>query len=138
SFWETLAEVAEGRQLSVEHETRWLNLTGFSLRPGYGLAVDDWRVAQTWKLQSAKVIHAKNEPCRAEWWVLWRRLAGGLTQGQQHTLAEPLLAALRTYLRKAGTAKGSPLGYGPHEGAEVFRLLGGLELLKVTAKAELG
>lgn len=137
-FWEVLMEAEEGRKLSVDHEARWLNLLGFSLRPGYGLAVDDWRVAQTWRLQSQRVVHAKNEQCRAEWWVLWRRLAGGLTQGQQHTLAEPLLATLRTYLRKAGTAKGSPLGYGMHEGAEVFRLLGALELLKVEIKAELG
>src|SRR5947209_146492 len=125
--------------MSPDHEARWLNLTGFSLRPGYGLAVDDWRVAQTWRLQqSSKVIHAKNELCRAEWWVLWRRLAGGLTQGQQHTLADPLLATLRTYLRKAGTAKAAPLGWGTHEGAEVLRLLGSLELLNVTTKLELG
>jgi molecular chaperone DnaK (HSP70) len=138
SFWETLIDVADGRRLSPEHEIRWLNLAGFCLRPGYGLAVDDWRVAQAWKLQSQRVVHAKNEQCRAEWWVLWRRVAGGLTQGQQHTLAEPLLSTLRTYLRKAGTAKGSPLGYGPHEGAEVFRLLGALELLKIETKIELG
>ena len=138
SFWEVLLEVAEGRTFSPEHEARWFNLLGFSLRPGYGLAVDDWRVAQTWKIQSTKVIHGKNELCRAEWWVLWRRIAGGLTPGQQHTLAEPFLAALRTFLRKAGTAKGSPLGYGPHEGAEVFRLLGGMELLPQSSKSELG
>jgi hypothetical protein len=138
SFWESLIDVADGRKLSLEHETRWLNLIGFCLRPGYGLAVDDWRVSHTWKLQSAKVIHARNEQCRAEWWVLWRRVAGGLSEGQQHTLAEPLLATLRTYLRKAGTAKGSPLGYGPHEGAEVLRLLGALELLKLETKLQLG
>jgi molecular chaperone DnaK (HSP70) len=138
SFWESLMDVADGRKLSLEHETRWLNLTGLCLRPGYGLAVDDWRVTQSWKLQSTKVIHAKNEQCRAEWWILWRRVAGGLSEGQQHTLAEPLLAMLRTYLRKAGTAKGSPLGYGPHEGAEVLRLLGALELLKLETKLELG
>ena len=138
NFWEVLLEVDEGRKLSAEHEARWLNLLGFSLRPGYGLAVDDWRVAQTWKMQSTKVIHAKNELCRAEWWVLWRRIAGGLTPGQQHTLAEPLLATLRTFLRKAGTARGSPLGYGPHEGTEVFRLLSAMELLPRSTKAELG
>jgi hypothetical protein len=138
SFWEVLIEVEAGRRLSVEHEVRWLNLLGYSLRPGYGLAVDDWRVAQTWRLYVAKVVHAKNEQVRAEWWVLWRRIAGGLTQGQQHTLAEPLLATLRTYLRKAGTAKASPLGWGHHEGAEAFRLLGALENLKVVTKQELG
>ena len=90
SFWEVLMEVEPGRRHSIEHETRWLNLAGYSLRPGYGLAVDDWRVAQTWRLQqSAGVRHEKNEQARSEWWVLWRRIAGGLTQGQQHTLAEP-------------------------------------------------
>lgn len=139
SFWETLIEVEGGRRLGVEHETRWLNLAGYSLRPGYGLAVDDWRVAQTWRLyQTSRVRHEKNEQARAEWWVLWRRIAGGLTQGQQHTLADPLMAALRTYIRKVGTEKQSALGYGPHEGAEVFRLLGSLELLKVASKLELG
>jgi molecular chaperone DnaK (HSP70) len=138
SFWEQLLPLESARRISLEHEARWLNLLGYSLRPGYGLAVDDWRVAQTWKLQPSKVFHDKNEQCRAEWWILGRRVAGGLTQGQQHTLAEPLLASLRTYLRKAGTAKGSALEYGPHEGAEVFRLLGALELLKTVTKIEIG
>jgi molecular chaperone DnaK (HSP70) len=137
-FWEVLMEVDAGRKLSTEHEARWLNLVGFSLRPGYGLAVDDWRVSQMWRMRSSNVIHAKNELCRAEWWVLWRRLAGGLSAGQQYTLAEPLLATLRTYLRKAGKATATPLGYGPHEAVEVFRLLGALELLKIEAKEELG
>ena len=115
-----------------------MNLAGFSLRPGFGLAVDDWRVAQTWRLFPTRTLFPKNEVCQAEWWILWRRLAGGLTQGQQHTLAEPHLSVLRTYLRKAGTAKGSPLPYGVQEGAEVFRVLGSLELLKTATKTELG
>lgn len=141
SFWETLMEMQEGRKLSVDHEARWLNLVGFCLRPGYGLAVDDWRVAQTWRLNSQKVQHPKNELCRAEWWILWRRIAGGLSPGQQLTLAEPLIAAMKSRLRPAGPigqAKTSPFQYGPHESAEVWRLLGSLELLRLSVKAELG
>ncbi len=141
SFWETLMEVQEGRKLSVDHEARWLNLTGFCLRPGYGLAVDDWRVAQTWRLFEQKVHHAKNELCRAEWWILWRRIAGGLSAGQQLTLAEPLVAAMKSRLRPAGPIgqpKTSPFQYGPHESAEVWRLLGSLELLKLDVKLDLG
>ena len=30
---------------------------GFGLRPGYGLAVDDWRVAETWRLVQGKLVH---------------------------------------------------------------------------------
>ena len=140
-FWETLMEVEAGRRIGVEHESRWLNLTGFCLRPGYGLAVDDWRVAQLWRLYPAGVYFPKNELCRAEWWILWRRVAGGLTAGQQATLADPLVADWRTYLRKAGSGvKGrSPtFQFGPHESAEVWRVLGSLELLKPATKVEIG
>ena len=45
-----------GAQAPV-HEARWLNLLGFALRPGYGLAVDDWRVAETWRLVQGKLAH---------------------------------------------------------------------------------
>jgi hypothetical protein len=140
SFWEALIEVQDGRKLSLDHEARWLSLAGYCLRPGYGLAVDDWRVAQTWRLFPQKLFFPKNELCRAEWWILWRRLAGGLSAGQQTTLAEPLLAAMKSRLRAAGPIsqpKTSPFQYGPHESAEVWRLLGSLELLKPTTKADL-
>jgi molecular chaperone DnaK (HSP70) len=140
-MWETLIEVEPERRISPEHEVRWLSLAGFCLRPGYGLAVDDWRVTQTWKLMPQELAFPKNEQCRAEWWILWRRIAGGLTAGQQATLADPLIADWRTFLRKQGAgfrARLSTFQFGPHESAEVWRLLGSLELLKPAIKAELG
>ncbi|HEX8915700.1 MAG TPA: Hsp70 family protein [Humisphaera sp.] len=140
-FWETLWEAEAGRRLSLDHEQRWLSLAGFSLRPGYGLAVDDWRVAQTWKLFGQELAFGKNEQVRAEWWILWRRVAGGLTAGQQATLADPLVADWRMFFRKQGVGvKGRPgaFQFGPAESAEVWRLLGSLELLKPPTKAELG
>ncbi|HEX4125923.1 MAG TPA: hypothetical protein VHY37_14445, partial [Tepidisphaeraceae bacterium] len=139
-LWQTLVELEPARRLGMEHEARWLSLTGFCLRPGFGLAVDDWRVAQTWRFFAGGVGHVKNELCRAEWWILWRRIAGGLSAGQQVTLAEPLVADWRTRARKAGDARGrSPaFQFGPHESAEVWRLLGSLELLRPSLKQELG
>ncbi|MFW6169739.1 MAG: Hsp70 family protein, partial [Planctomycetota bacterium] len=35
-IWEALMEFEAGRRKSAEHEARWVNLLGFSLRPGYG------------------------------------------------------------------------------------------------------
>ena len=99
-------ELEPARARSPIHEARWLNLLGFCLRPGYGYAVDDWRTAQTWRLSEKKVAHPKNELCRAEWWILWRRIAGGLTAGQQRALAAPLLAEIR---------KDTTAGWGSHE-----------------------
>ncbi|HYE21631.1 MAG TPA: Hsp70 family protein [Tepidisphaeraceae bacterium] len=140
ALWEALLEAEPGRRLSDAHEARWLNLTGFCLRPGYGLAVDDWRVAQTWRIYPQRVAHAKNELVRAEWWILWRRLAGGLTAGQQQTLAQPLLGALRDRIRMPGSGgrnREPAYQFGPHETAEVYRCLGSMELLPPETKREL-
>jgi molecular chaperone DnaK (HSP70) len=139
-FWETLIETDDGRKKSSTHEARWLYLLGFSLRPGYGMAVDDWRVAQTWRLLQGRRFH-HDSVCRAEWWILWRRIAGGLNSGQQRSLAEPFLATLRPLAASRARGKQSrkiDFGFGSHETAEVWRLLGSLELLSVATKVELG
>ncbi len=141
SLWETLIDVEPVRRRSVEHESRWLSLAGFSLRPGFGMAVDDWRVAQTWRILPSGVFHPKNESCRAEWWILWRRIAGGLSAAQQMLIGEPLVADWRTFLRKDGVGvrgRSPQFQFGTHESAEVWRLLGSLELLRIPLKIELG
>jgi hypothetical protein len=137
--WETLVDVESGRRRSQVHEARWLNLLGFALRPGYGLAVDDWRVAETRRTLQGKLVHP-TPMCRAEWWILWRRIAGGLGSGQQQAIAEPLLGPVRALHRQLTTGKGrgGEFPFGSHEAAEVWRLLGSLELLRVDAKIELG
>ncbi|MCC6493873.1 MAG: Hsp70 family protein [Pirellulales bacterium] len=137
-IWEMLMELEPGRRKSPAHEARWLNLLGYSLRPGYGLAVDDWRVAETWKTVQGKLAHAA-ATSRTESLILWRRIAGGLTQGQQRALAEPLLATVRTlHKRHTGGGQGSDPTFQAHEALEVLRLLGALELLAVEVKIELG
>ncbi|MHB1034217.1 MAG: Hsp70 family protein [Pirellulales bacterium] len=138
-FWESLMEVEPGRRRSQIHEARWLNLLGFALRPGYGLAVDDWRVAETWQTLNGRLAFATTM-CRAEWWILWRRIAGGLTAGQQQSLADPVLASLRGLHRQLTTGKGRgpDAVFGSHEMSEVWRFLGSLELLGLATKIELG
>jgi len=134
-MWECLMEVEAGRKLSMTHEARWLNLLGYSLRPGFGMAVDDWRVAQTWKQLHGKLVHA-NPTCQAEFWILWRRICGGLAAGQQWTLTAPLLTAVRNRpksSKKKGKGGGAAGGI-----VEVLRLLGSLELLQQDVKTDLG
>lgn len=137
-IWEALMERQEGRRLSAQHEARWLNLLGYALRPGYGMAVDDWRVTETWRTVQGKLAHGTPN-CRNESWVLWRRLSAGLPAPQQRALAEPLLAATRALHHRmvAGKSKGDPHFTIP-EFAEVWRLLASLELLSTTTKQQLG
>jgi hypothetical protein len=138
-IWEALIELEAGRKKSPVHEARWLNLLGYALRPGYGLAVDDWRVGETWRLVAGKLAHQANTS-RTESLILWRRIGGGLTSGQQRSLAEPLLVAVRALQKRftSGGAKGVDGGLGPHEANELLRLLGSLELLPLKLKGELG
>lgn len=126
-MWELLLDLEPGRRKSPEHEARWLNLTGFALRPGYGYALDDWRVGETWKSLRNRLAHPKPQ-CVTEWRVFWRRVAGGLEAGQQQTLADPVLSELRA-------SKPGAKGFDP---AEVFRLLASLERLTVSRKIEFG
>lgn len=142
-IWDTLYDCEAGRQLSAEHEARWLNFLGFSLRPGFGHPVDDWRVEQTWRLHPQGVLHPSNELCQAEWLILWRRIAGGLKIGQQTTLSDPFFAMLRTQrrqgkLRGSKIAAGNEFNGGRHVAAETWRLLGALEWLDINKKIELG
>ncbi len=135
-LWETLLDLVAVRERSAAHEIRWASLLGFCLRPGYGFAVDDWRVSQTWKtLSHLKPFHARNEQCRAEWWVLWRRVSGGLSANLQQALATPLLAAIKA---AATPGKKADLKWGTHERAEVWRLLAALEWLPAAQKQWLG
>jgi hypothetical protein len=117
-----------------------LNLVGFSLRPGYGMAVDDWRVAETWRAVQGKLVHGAPQ-CRAEVWILWRRIAGGLRAGQQQTLADPLIRMVRQLHKRVqgGAAKkGGDVDLTSHEASEIWRLLGCLEYLPLRSKLELG
>jgi AraC-like DNA-binding protein len=137
-IWETLIEFQEGRRQSPAHEARWLNLLGFALRPGFGLAVDDWRVAETWRMVQGRLAHSA-AGSRTESWILWRRISGGLSAGQQQAIADPLLSAVRGLHRRLTTGKSSgDFGFTPQESIEMWRLLGALELLDVAVKVELG
>lgn len=127
-----LLECAEGRGLSSRHEARWLNLYGFCLRPGFGTALDEWRVQQARKFYHAGLSYPDDEQNQAEWMVLWRRVVGGFTKGQQ----------LEFYNRVAPTVitgrgrKRARLN--PQVERETWRALASLERIPVQNKIELG
>src|SRR5262249_61089394 len=78
----------------------WYNLVGFSLRPGFGDPLDRFRVEQLWKLlhaparpapasggrKSPDAASARMTEGGADYWIMWRRVAGGLSGQYQATL----------------------------------------------------
>lgn len=123
-IWESLMAVESERRRSPAHESRWLNLLGYALRPGYGVAVDDWRTSNTWRSLFGKVAH-DDAQTRAETLVLWRRIAGGLTTGQQTQLA----SVLKKNLIAGGGSRAESA-----ETREAWRLVGSLERLPIPDK----
>jgi hypothetical protein len=130
-IWRVLLENSEYRNRSAEHETRWLNVLGWSLRPGFGVAADSWRVQATWRAVHNKLVH-RNAGVQSEAIVLWRRIAGGFTGGQQMALYQDVWSKLKPTLAGGG---GLPLGN--NVAMELLRLLGSLELLPTQSKESL-
>jgi hypothetical protein len=138
AWWEPLRDLADQRLKSPQHESRWFNLAGFSLRPGRGYALDEIRLKALWPVFHQGVKHTKDVQCWAEWWILWRRVAAGLSR-QHHDeiyrrIAPFLLPAKGTSpSKKAGRPKPEP-----HELAEMWRCAASLERLAPEVKEGLG
>jgi hypothetical protein len=139
ALWAELLELSDGRKRSPQHEARWLNLVGYCLRPGFGMAADDWRVEETWRATNGRLIHS-TPACLAELRTLCRRISGGFTAGRQNQIASTVLPAIRQRFRQAQTGRGkaAPYASGNHEAAEIWRMLGSLELLDQSLRTELG
>jgi len=134
---QALLECQAGRTRSAEHETRWLNLLGFCMRPGYGDIGDEVRMAQLWKLYLQGLAFPKELQCRNEWWVLWRRVAGGLSSGRQ----QHIFTQIWPYLEggKPGKQKQTfPKSLRPGEDLEIWMTLASFEWLQAETKVEIG
>ena len=139
ALWAELLELQDGRKRSPQHEARWLNLIGFCLRPGFGMAADDWRVEETWRATNGRLIHSTPAGL-AELRTLCRRISGGMAAGRQNQIASTVMPAIRQRFRQAqlGRGKAAPYASGNHEAAEIWRMLGSLELLDQSVRTELG
>ncbi len=73
------------RGRSEQHELAWLRVLGWCLRPGWGAEGDEQRIAAMWKLRG-EGMKQRSKGNWAEWWILWRRIAGGLAGREQHEL----------------------------------------------------
>jgi molecular chaperone DnaK (HSP70) len=128
---DVLIECAQGRTASAAHETRWLNLVGFCVRPGFGAAADAWRIGELRKVYTAGLAFPKDVQGQAEWLVLWQRAAGGFSAGQQQELARRLVASLGIGARK-------PPRLSPQIERESWRLLASLERLDPGTRVRAG
>lgn len=130
-----LLEGSKYRRRSEQHERLWLSLAGFCLRPGFGYPLDDWRVEQLWKLYAEGLQFVNEKQNWAEWWTLWRRVAGGLTADAQQRIFNDIAKFINpAAARQPGVAKQlATRGY-----EDMVRLAAALERLNIVDKIQLG
>ena len=95
ALWPALYPGMTRRVRSIAHENAWLYLAGFLLRPGYGSDLDPWRMTQLWECHALGLAHRKEKSAQSNWWMMWRRTAGGLSAQQQQALYHDAMPELR-------------------------------------------
>ena len=121
SLWPALESCMARRTESADHEEAWLILAGFLLRPGFGAAADNFRIDSLWRLRDHG-LYFPGKRSKGQEYILWRRVAGGLTRQRQEQILAPELDKIRTH-------KNLP--------PELIRLAGSLERIPNETKTEL-
>ncbi len=138
-LWSSLFAGASKRRRSADHERVFYSLAGYTLRPGFGYPLDHWRAEQSFSLFEPLVQHHTEKAVWVEFWVMWRRVSGGLSEAQQrklHDYLKPHLA--RRIPLTPPAAAGKLKGIQPEGLDEMVRTAASLEHLEAADKAELG
>ena len=122
TLWPSLAAGMTRRNRSLAHELAWLYLAGYALRPGYGVELDDSRIEELWRLFGLGPAFPDDKNALNQWYILWRRVAGGLNGQRQEKLFNKLQGQLKA---------------GSEIPQELLRLLGSLERLPLPTKQSL-
>lgn len=131
SLWEGVGR----RRRSADHERVWFNLAGFCMRPGFGYPLDDWRVRELWAIFEQGVQFVAENQVWAEWWTLWRRVAGGLDDAAQVRILDDLVY----YLQPTGSGQiKKPPGAKKLSYENMVKLAVSLERVPLDRKLQIG
>lgn len=138
-LWSRFFAGATRRRRSPDHERTFFQGLGFTLRPGFGYPLDDWRCEQSAGLFAEGLQAVRDASVWTAFWIAWRRLAPGLSP-ERH---QELWAFLRPHLEyhldpKAARQRPKPKGVQPDGLHEMIRLAATLEHLPALDKADLG
>jgi molecular chaperone DnaK (HSP70) len=131
AFADKLLALSEGRKKNAAHEARWLNLTGFCLRPGFGFPGDEFRIEQARRIYSSGLTFPNQVQCEVEWWIFCGRLATGFNRNQQADIFQRLAPTLFPKQKKKQRVNASLF-------REMWRTASSLELLPLPTKTQLG
>ncbi|MGK4002599.1 Hsp70 family protein [Sorangium sp. So ce1036] len=134
ALFDALIPSARSRRRSADHERVFWSLAGYCLRPGFGDAGDPARVAALAPLFAERLAFPQEARSWQQFWIAWRRVAGGLDEPRQvaiRDLADPFLAPAEQRLKK-------PKGVKPEALDDLRELCASLERVPAVRRSELG
>ncbi|MBW2248355.1 MAG: hsp70 family protein [Deltaproteobacteria bacterium] len=126
-----LIELESVRTGSAVSESRWLNFLGFCMRPGFADSLDPIRMKKIWQIYIQGMCHPNHLQVQSEWWIMWRRVAGGLKPGQQRQFFQDLTPVL---FPGKGVRKKAP----PQQRLEIWMAAANMEHLLAKDKIKCG
>ncbi len=135
-LWGALHAGQARRRRTAEHERVWMQLTGWCLRPGFGAPLDAWRAAETFQVFAEGPQYQTDPHTWQAWWVMWRRIAGGLDAAAQERVFQTVAPLVRPPEPRRPPPRVA--GAKPEAVDEMIRLVGSLERIDVSEKVEAG
>ena len=134
ALFDVLAAGYRSRRRSADHERVFWLLAGWCVRPGFGDPGDARRVAELAPLFAEKVAFPQEPRGWQQFWIAWRRAAGGLDEAAQvalRDLVDPLLAPPEARLKK-------PKGWKAEAPDDLLDLAATLERVPAARRSALG
>ncbi len=133
-LFDALSQHRSARRRTADHERVFWMLAGYCARPGFGDPRDPERVAALVALWSDRLAFPAEARGWAQYWIAWRRVAGGLddeTQARMRETVDPYLAPTEAGLKKNKKWKPEAIG-------ELLEMASSLERAGSTSRAALG
>lgn len=134
ALFDALALSPASRKRSADHERQFWLLAGYCLRPGFGDPGDASRAAIVAPLFAERLHFQSETRIWQQFWIAWRRIAGGLDEPAQLAIREavdPFVAPSEKRLKK-------PKGWKPDALVEMLDMAASLERAPASSRAELG
>ncbi|MFO0617018.1 MAG: Hsp70 family protein [Polyangiaceae bacterium] len=123
------------RRATPEHERTWLLLAGYCMRPGFGAPGDAERIAKLVPVFAERVAFPKEARSWQQFFVAFRRVAGGLIESTQLKMRDELDG----FVAPSGAQNvKKPKGAKPEAKDDLLDLLSHLERVPRESRAALG
>ncbi|MCA9594729.1 MAG: hsp70 family protein [Myxococcales bacterium] len=134
ALFDVVGPLHAARRRSADHERVWWMLAGYTSRPGYGHPLDPQRIRTLSPLFEQGLSFPNEARGWQQFWIAWRRVAGGLAEDLQVRIRD----RIDPFLAPPGEGGKKPKGFKPQAHDEMLELSAALEQVPARRRAQLG